>query len=339
MIDEAILAAVPESLRAEYKADVVYRIGMLLFRRGQPGIVAHLVETGAMAPAVQNLAMSNPIGTGIQIAGQIAGQAIQAKQNKKIIAGIETLQTMGLSNLALTGVGIGATLVSHALLSARLDRIQNSVESMQDTLDRISRKLEALEREAIQRDLLALQSACERAEDGLEEKSNRLLEKASEELRSLQRIFYSHAQVLRNTQRFDEMEPFVDAYALAGSTRITCNIALDNLPRAIKAAEQFGMNLSVLVEPVGLADLIAEKAAQAVLRSGTPQYVVAFESLREQAALRRSSYLERSQVALSAPHTLQQIQLLGVSGQAFLERVRSETEQPVLLLMGSKQKD
>ncbi|MBX7492054.1 hypothetical protein K3163_02390 [Qipengyuania sp. 1NDW9] len=336
MIEDTILASIPPAFRAEYEADIVHRVGMLLFRRGQPGIVAHLVETGAMAPAVNGLASLNPIGAGVQLAGQVVGQAIQVKQNSAIAAGIDTLKTMGLSNLALSGVGIGTTLISHALVSERLERIRQNVESIQETLDRVSRKIESLELKAIERDFIALDTACEVAEEAwLANDSTSEWKRAADKLHDLQKVFFVRAEDLLAARRYEEMEPFIDACALAGTTRVACRIATNDFALAIKNAEQLGAQLAGLIEPVGTPEWIEEKARQSALRVGTPEYVLAFTGLKADADARRSAYLERSQIALSAPHTLSRIKSLGLDGREWLERVRSEDSEPVLLLSGN----
>lgn len=80
--------------------------------------------------------------------------------------------------------------------------------------------------------------------------------------------------------------------------------------------------------------MIEEKAQRSGLRVGTPEYVLAFTGLKADAEARRSAFLERSQVALSTPHTLSRIKSLGLDGREWLQRVRSEDNEPVLLLSG-----
>ena len=76
MISATVLATVPAALRSEYAAGSVYRVGMLLFRKGQSGIIGYIVETSALAPAVSSLTAGNPLlgaaNIGVDSAGHLA---------------------------------------------------------------------------------------------------------------------------------------------------------------------------------------------------------------------------------------------------------------------------
>lgn len=75
MIDPAIFA----TMSAQFVGDpTIRRLGMLLFREGKLGIVAHIVEGGGLAKAANALAMgTNPVAATVSAVAQV----VQLVQN------------------------------------------------------------------------------------------------------------------------------------------------------------------------------------------------------------------------------------------------------------------
>lgn len=336
MIDPAILAAIPEALRSEFAGGTVYRVGMLLFRKGQPGIVSHLIETSAMAPAAASLAAANPYALAAKVAVDAAGHVATNVQLHQVKAAIATLQTLQLGTLALSGAGLGFSIISHVLISARLDRMKEQVQSLDEKLDRVARKIDDLQHDTVERDFIDLRSACEKADQGWMARNpeNEWL-KAEENLHGLQNLFAGKIRkILTQASSLDTIEPFVDALALAGATRISCRIATGDLELAHAISLQFAEEFAGLLQPVGSARIIQSQLEERSITIGSPSYIVEAEKLLPYAEGKATAYREREDVAATRPATIQRLQQLGLNGREFLERARSETDEPLLGLQG-----
>ena len=103
MIDPFILAGAPAHLALDPS---IYRVGMLLFRKGSPGIVAHLVETPAMGLIGQQigsvaLTSANPV---LSMATSAVGHAATNFQLAKIRQVLGVIENLQLANLAVTAI-------------------------------------------------------------------------------------------------------------------------------------------------------------------------------------------------------------------------------------------
>lgn len=145
MIAPLVLAAVPAALRSEFVRGQVFRVGMLLFRRGQPGIVGHLVETGGLADSVVKVAANaNPRTAAANLALDAIGHVNTNHKLNKVLEQLGALQSLQLASLALSGVSLGVSIMSYKLLSARLDTIEGRVEALDDKLNVIVKMLDEI---------------------------------------------------------------------------------------------------------------------------------------------------------------------------------------------------
>ncbi|TCJ37374.1 hypothetical protein [Parafrankia sp. BMG5.11] len=331
-----ILAAVPAALQSEFAAGKIYRVGMLLFRQGVPGIAGHLIETRGLDTAVQALSAASPAGMLVNLGVQAVGQIITGVQNEQIKTALTTLQTLQIGGLALSGIGIGVSIVSAALISVKVDRVSKQVEQMDSKLDRIARSVEQLRADAIQRDFVRLRTASELADEAWKlSDPEPQWNSAARELLEIQNVFFSRARQLMSVSNdVNLVEPFIDALSMAAATRITCRVATGELPAAIDAAERFAAELSDLLEPVGAHQIASSRLQTDKVSAADPGYVTALERLRPFAEAQASLYREREAAASSTPLTLKRVRELGLHGRQWLETARGETDEPILLLKG-----
>lgn len=332
MIDPAILATLPAHLQTDWAAGNLYRVGMLLFRKGEPGIVAHLVETGAMQKVIPSILSATPAGAIVEAANLGA----TVFQNEQIKAGIEVLKSLQLTNLAVSGTGIGVSILSYALLEKRLRRIEAKVDAMDDKLDRIAHSIAELRNDALRTDFMDLKTACEEADDAwLSSNAQVMWDRAAAHLHRLQNRFHDRARLLLESGRILEIEPFVDAYALAASTRISCRIAMGEQELATTNAHEHGGALVSLLEQINADSLTHARLKGREVSQGSSEYASALAEELEPAKVRASIYRDQEQVALSLPHTLIQLDELEISGREWLEGARSEQTFPLLYLWGN----
>lgn len=331
MIDPAILATIPPSLHGEWAAGNLHRVGMLVFRKGQPGIVAHLVETGAMQKVVPSLMSVTPAGALVEG----AKMAVQTYQNEQIKAAIATLQSLQLANLALTGAGIGVSILSHALLEKRIKRIEGKIDAMDEKIDRLARSIEEIKLAAIRDDFIALKTATEQAEEGwMARNKEAAWDSAAGQLHGLENKFLERARALSASGKILEIDPFVDAYSLAATVRISCRLASGDEQRARSNASDYGIELAHLLHGIGADALVEARLKARGVSSRSSEHLLALEEERPHAEKRASLYRDQEQVALSLPHTLVRIDELGLSGRDWLEAAREEEVSPLLYLSG-----
>lgn len=336
MIDPIILAAIPDALKAEYAAGKIYRVGMLLFRNGKPGIISHLVETNVAASVTSKLLEANPYSFASKMAIETAGHVATNVKLNHLAAAVSTLKTLQMGNLLMSGAGLGFAVVSHQLLAMRMDKMVAQIQMLDEKLDRIAKQIDDLTSDKIERDFVSLRTACEKAEYGWSaRKPEQEWLKAEETLHELQNLFSDRIdRILSKKGALDALEPFVDAFALAGATRISCRIAARDLDVARVIATEFAEDTLRLHGQVGAANIVQSQLDQRSISVGALNYASETEILLASAKDTASGYRDKEDIAVTRPLTILRLQQKGIDGREFLERVRNENEEPLLALSG-----
>lgn len=335
-MDATVLASLPSHLRADWAAGSLHRVGMLVFRRGEPGIVAHLVETSALQQMAPSLLSATPPG----VALEAAKFAVGTVQNEQIKAGIEVLKSLQLTNLALSGAGLGVSILSYVLLEKRLGRIEEKVDAMDDKLDRIARSIEDLKQNEIRADFTDLRTACEEAEEGwLSSNAEVVWDRAASNLHRLQNKFLDRARLLLDGGRIVEIDPFVEAYSLAATTRLSCRIASGEQALAATNAREYSYTLTNLLQDVNADTLTHAQLKARSISQNSKEYVPALEEERLVAEAKAALYRDQENVALSIPYTLARLGEIETTGRQWLEAARSEETSPLLFLPGKGEPD
>ena len=341
MLSEAVLMAFPEHLRAEAAAKTVYRVGALIFRHGQSGIVGHVTEAGGLEQVASMLASAPLAATPTGFAVKAAGAAVQAYSvhQNRILGELSTLKSLQLGGLVLSGVGIGVSIAGFALLARKIDAVRAEVAAMGESLERIERKLDAFSQRLIDAEFADLRTACEQVDEAwsLPDKAAQWRE-AARDLHALQNRFAKNVRQLLAERRPAEALPFATAYALAGSTRVTSRLAAGNDEAAREASRAFGRELASLTAPVGAGDLLRAGLRDAALTPSSNDYVPEAERRRPQAIAQATQLREQEALAASQPLTLAALSEQGISGRAWLERARAETEAALLFLPSSAER-
>lgn len=257
MIDPLILAGAPAHLAADPS---IYRVGMLLFRKGTPGIVAHLVEAPGMSVIGQQFgAMGLTSANPLSLATSVVGHAATNFQLAKIRQVLGVIQNLQLANLAVSGAGLGFAIISHKLLAERMDKMAQQIDGLGSKMERIAQSIEELRTDRLQRDFNELRTACEMAEGGWEASDpEKEWRQASERFHTLQNEFASkvHKATVHGLELdVSALEPLVDALTLAGATRISCRIAIGDLDLARSVSDQFAGELNGLLQGIGAAEI------------------------------------------------------------------------------------
>ena len=155
-LGDIVLRQVPAELALGVKAGQFEVFGSIIKSATSGHIVGHLQEAGGMAKLISSgpLAPIKLLADGMQIA-----QNEQLKTSLAgVRAGIETLQNLGVLNVALSAAGIGVTVAGMIMLGHKIDAVKQEVASLREGLDRISQDVEGLRRDMIQADLDVLRA-------------------------------------------------------------------------------------------------------------------------------------------------------------------------------------
>lgn len=353
MLADAILMGVPEALRGEFSAGTVYRVGALLFRHGQAGIIGHVQETAAAQQAASMLlkgvvphigsaagvVAGGPPGVVLAAAtkaAQLGMQGITIAQNEQIKAAVATLQTLQLATLAVSAVGIGVSVAGFAILSQKIGRISDQVAVLDAKLDKMARSIDELRRDQIQEDFDRLRTACEQMDEawhlGDPEPQWR---SAAQELHGLQNRFARRVRrIVIETEEIGTVEPFVEAFALAGANRTACRLAAGDTEAAYRASKTFAREFAEITEPIGAASLLAARLREEGISPGDTRYALHAEQARSDVEVAAASFRERDAIASSTPITLRRLEQVGISGRRWLEHARHEMREPLMVLAG-----
>ena len=331
MIDPSVLASVPTHLLNDPE---IYRKGMLLFRQGQPGIVAHLVEGGGLAKAIGAMGTAaNTTANPANAAVSAVTGAVQIAQNEQIKSGIAALRTLQLQNLALSGVGIGVSIISHQLTMRKLGAIENKIDSFGSQLDKLAREVAELRQDRVRQDLTDLGAYTLRAEDAWSLADPRAEWQAvAGSLNTLKERFKHRAG--ESLARGDPMACvlLVDAYAVAANAQISCRIAAGDALVAQQLAGRFADDLTGLLMPHSAASFAAAILARTGSKPGSADYLLALSRempiAREQAAIWREKQAMASSLPVALTHLLER----EIDGHSWMKEAR-EREDPLLLSM------
>ena len=340
MPSETVLMAFPEHLRAEAAARTVYRVGALIFRHGQSGIVGHVTEAGGLEQAAMALASAplaaSPVGLGLKVAGTAAKLGMQAytvHQNSRILDEVATLRSLQFGGLVLSGVGIGVSIAGFALLARRIDAVREQVAALSESMERIERKLDGFSHRSIDAEFAQLSTACEQVKEAWASGDSQVQWRgAARDLHGLQNLFAARVRRLLAERRPAEALPFAAAYAVAGSTRVTSRLAAGDDDAARGASAAFGRELAGLTAPVGAADLLRAVLSDAALTPSAEGYLPEAERRRPEALAQALLLREQEALAASQPLTLAALADAGIGGRVWLERARAESDSALLFL-------
>lgn len=311
-------------------------MGALLFRQGQRGIIGHITETQGLAPVAGLLMRANPTVGIANLGISAVGQAVGIVQNEQIKAALATVQSMQLGAMVLSGVGIGVSIAGFAVLNQKITRVGDQVAALDDRIKRLERSIDELRGELIAEDFDRLRTACERVDEGWNlPDPEPQWRGAAEELQGLQNRFARRVRrIVAETQELTTIEPFVEAFALAGSTRVSSRLAAGDTAAARHASESFAAESDAMTAPIGTAGLLAARLDADGITPSAAGYAAAAERARPEAEAQAAALREREAMAASTPITLQRLEQAGIAGRDWLEAARHETNSPLLFLPG-----
>jgi hypothetical protein len=335
MVLPPILFEIPPDLQAQVLSGVYRRVGALILDNPSGRIVAHVQQTGLAADLSSQLLRSAPsaLSTFASPVG-IASALVSYSQNQSILRGIELLQNLQMVDLLLGGLDLGVNLAGHAVTSARLSRLQSSVQAIDDRLARVESRIEDLHGQAIRDDLLLLDATCKQVDDGwLMGDPSRSWSAASDALYGLQERFNDRAAAGLAALRpaFDRVEVFLDAAALASTVQISVRTAMRDMAAARAVASRAARRLLDITGKIGRREIL-EGLVDPDHRASTALRINALEMFKDQAMATTTRFRMREEQIGTAVPVLDSLIAKGVDGRAWLEQLRGEKGSPFVLV-------
>ena len=332
MITSLLLREVPAQLvsgvgTGEYK---VY--GSIIRSVANGRIVGHLQETSGLAKLAGTALTEGIPGFGTAI--DLAGHTVSYVQNEQIKAAVDVVQNLQIANLALSAAGIGVSVAGFAVLAAKIGRVEAKVDALGDRLDAIARGVEFLKRDRIAEDFTRLRTTAQLLDEAwlLSDPLPQWRQVAEEAIFLCNQFERRALELLDGNPDPIAAEPFLEALAFASSARVQVRLASGEDAVARKAAEDDALTLVRAGDRLRLGQAAVADALQAAAPVGTQDWSNALDArakaLRDSVAGTRA----REAAAVGSALTLEELGRQGISGRAWLEEARAETEAPLLFL-------
>ncbi len=342
ILGAVVTRQVPQHLLGGYANGQYQVFGSILKNVATGRIVGHLQETTGLASLLTSLAPP-PIGPALQV-GQLALQAGQLVQGElmrrslaRIEAGIETLQKLGVADLAFSAAGLGVSVVGFAVMSAKIDGLKRAISDVADQIEILSAKIDQLQQDAIDLDLADIRGLAKSFDEGWQ------LSDAAAQVRwhdvaraalSFQSRFELRAEraLAGEVSRYPVAEPLLDALGLIGALRVTSLMACNEAEAARAAAADNARAIERITGAIGLADFARIERTQLDPKPGSHQWMVASAKANQavRPTIRKMRHREAAAVTRAAP--LDEIARLGVSPRDWLAIAREENDAPLIFL-------
>lgn len=255
-----------------------------------------------------------------------------------VVGKLESFANVGLANLALNAAGIGISVAGFALLSAKIDRVQESIHSMAGTLDVISHKIDQVRQDQIDRDFTQVRSLASLFDEawGLTDRGRAEQQwmRVVQDARTYQDRFANQARDLLagGPSGYLAADPALDAVALISGLRVAALAACNETELARSVAGEATSQIEQLTGAIGVADLALHAVPEHV-EPGSQEWGIALATSSEAARVVIAKVRQREALAATRAAPFDLLERRGVAPREWLERARSEAEAPLLVLL------
>lgn len=332
-----LLYKIPENLLLAIRSGEASLVGALIKDATSGKVLAHVQPTRAFDPILHALldGAASTLSQGFNPLGLVT--AIQNEQIKSRLTGIQNtlglVQNLQIATLAVSGLGLGVSVVGFAVMTRRLKGIERHISALgeqlqQVTVDRRGDELATIFAD-IQADLEAVDTLASRKDP------TRVAEAAQISLdRSSARIgihFKRHAERGRTmtTDDLDLLWTLGAAMRLCSDASVKALLYSDEVATAREVAGGHARRLRQISEPLSPDALARLCAASAVtVDEMTRQHAAALGPARTLVSGLRASAAGLADQAALAATLLEQ----GASGRTLLEEAQNEGTEPLLAL-------
>lgn len=327
------------------------KIHSYLQETGAAGALLDSVSGSGKAFVRTTVATGNPM-TGAVVAGtQLASSLGGNVQNEIIRRGVnrveskvdalassmQTLENLGIANLALGATGIGVSLVGFGIMNARLSRVENTLATIAESTDRILAAVERIRQDQLANEFSALRSQAKLFEEAWlmsnQARATQVWLDVAQATRPHQDRFEGRARELLFAMppEIELADPIIDALSLAGGLRVACLMACNESHAARSAASENARQIEGLTGAVGKADLVMARIPPSIDRA-SQEWADALAAAIDEAAPIAERWRQREAVAATRAAPLTQLELDGIAPHEWLKAARAEQNEPILLL-------
>ncbi|NJC05759.1 hypothetical protein GGQ97_001552 [Sphingomonas kaistensis] len=336
IMSDVLLRQIPEHLVAGVRNGDLKVYGSIIRSLSEGRIVGHLQETAGLGNfALQ--ALSTPAMLPLQgasIAADMVGHGVSYAQNEQIKAAVDVLQNMQVANLALSAAGIGVSVAGFAVIAAKIARVEQRVEALGDKLEALARSIETLRRDKILDDFSALRTAVEQMDEGwLLSQPEECWREVARQTHALSNVFQRRAEEMLEHGDFVGADPFLEALALASSTRIQARLASGDEVVARRAAEESASALVKLGREVQLGAAVLQAMNDEIEYAASPAWNEKLDAKADAFRSTVTTIRQREQSAAATCLTLGELERQRISGRTWLQAAREEQNAPLLCLL------
>lgn len=312
----------------------IERYGAVLKEVGTGRIVGHLQETGVLHSVVSVAGTAaNPVTGLIQAGSGVAANFQLYRLDNKVDAlrsMLGGMQAMQFGNLALAGVGIGISALGFAVVKSRLDMLSQKIDGLAEEIRAGFQE----QRESRLRDYEAkLSGELDNAEEGWHARDGGRSSwtHVVTAMSGIESFYAREIEAALNEGAAPQTLAYlIDRYRVSIASKLQCYVLLDEWEQGRAYAEKVHHRSAALFDRVTPISLSAG-FARTPLKDKSP-----WESLGVARAI-CAGLRELQDMQATSPFLLRRLNKLGVCGRDYVLRLRSETQEPLLVLRAESQ--
>ena len=335
-IGSQILCKIPEKFQDAVKAGRLERVGMTIVKSSSRKIAGHLQETGAIPQVPVPTNPVSLIGQGAQLASSV-GQNIQLEQVKGMLS---TLKMMNAVTMGASLAGVGVSVAGFAMVNRKLESLSDQLSGVAKQLSDVHRTVNILNKSRLVRERSKLEALLYSAEEAWtrsnpEESWSRVESTLLEEEMYYRKLicgFGTQVSVFVDSDLpLAQAIAIYEANQLLASTRLKTLLLLDEKQAALKYGKTIASYQDEALADISPTDVVDAKLdVESELRANRKDEVRI--SLTREVEPFLNSVREIELTAAQRPGLIEKLISRDVNGKEYVQRLREESEQPLLLM-------
>lgn len=298
------------------------RFGTIIKDNASGKIVAHIQESGLGQTLISSV-VGSPFAPLNAISSVVAN--FQLAQLKTMV---ESLRMLQIANLGVAAAGIGVSVVGFAVMNAKLKNLESAVQQVSF---QIEKQFAELHDAQVRKELSDLRGALEGVElaQRLRDPRSELNSLASS-LTRISSVTRGHLENLLEKQFFDEtlFTLFARALLTSDQARIEAYLLANELDSAHHAALAVGDSYSNLFDELSPGELTHKLQLNKQCDERDSELELDSVGLKNMVKALR----DITDAAMTKPLLIEELRRQEISGPRYMQAVRDEKSQPVLLL-------
>lgn len=341
-----VLRGIPAEARIGLANHSLRLFGSVIREAGTGRIMYHLQEAAPLATKLAGFAAA-PGPSIVLETVKVAMQMVSIVQNevnrreiKQLGAQVATLEGLAQLNLAFSAAGIGVSALGFAIVTRRLERIDQGIAQLETKIDTVISLIDEAARRETQDLLSQVRGLAE-----LYENSWALTDIGKAET-DLQRVWQDGSALQDKAEwrarhalgnpslGYSAARPFLDAFAVISGLRIAALLSCDEVEAARRVERDSAEKLQRMTGALGLADLVPIEM-QGKAKAGSGEWLVEKARATKTVTPILSEIRMREQALATRTTALTVLDLAKVRPREWLEEARHEPEAEVLVLASS----